>query len=191
MRFDQVPNAITAARMVLAAPLAWFILEREFDEALVVTLIAGASDALDGFLAKRFRWQSWLGGVLDPIADKLMLMAAYTALTIEGAIPPWLFALVVGRDLLIVGGALAYHHLVGRIEAAPTRLSKLTTVVQICYVLAVLVDLTHAFGLPRAVINGLAVAVAVATVTSGLHYVVGYSLRARRLVQHRSTERGT
>ena len=195
MRFDQLPNAITATRMVLAAPLAWFILEREFDEALVVTAIAGASDALDGFLAKRFKWQSWLGGVLDPLADKLMLLAAFTALTVEGAIPAWLFALVVGRDLLIVGGALAYHHLVGRMEAAPTRISKLTTLVQIAYVLCVLVDLTHAFELPRAVTTSLMVAVAVATVSSGLHYIVSYSLRARRLVKTRpadgSMERGT
>src|SRR5690349_11831815 len=114
MRYDQLPNAITTSRMVLAVPLAWLVLAREFDEALVVAMIAGASDALDGYLAKRYRWQSWLGGVLDPLADKLMLMAAFTALTIETAIPAWLFGLVVGRDLLIVGGALAYHHLIGR-----------------------------------------------------------------------------
>ena len=187
MGWNQLPNAITAARMLLAVPLAWCILERRFDQALVITAIAGASDALDGFLAKRFRWQSWIGGVLDPIADKLMLLAATTALTLEGAIPQWVFALVVGRDLLIVGGALAYHNLVGRVEAAPTRISKLTTFLQICYVLSVLVDLTRTFELPHAVVVSLMVAVAVATVTSGLHYVVTYSLRARAVALERKT----
>lgn len=189
-RLVHLPNAITGVRMLLAAPLAWFVLERRFDEALVVALAAGLSDALDGFLAKRYRWQTWLGGVLDPIADKLMLVAAFGALAIEGAVPAWAFALVLGRDCLIVAGALAYHWLIGRVTAAPTRLSKLTTLVQIVYVLAVLVDLLDAVALPRAIVTGLLIAVAVSTVASGLHYVLSWSLRARAHGQRRRVANG-
>ena len=72
-----LPNALTVLRMGLVVPLAWLIRETRYDEAVIVAAVAGLTDALDGFLAKRCGWQSWLGGVLDPIADKLMLVACF------------------------------------------------------------------------------------------------------------------
>lgn len=180
MRLAWLPNAITVARMALAVPLALAILEGDYGLALVVALVAGGSDAVDGWLAKRFRWESWLGGVLDPLADKLMLVAAFVALTIEEASPLWLFVLVAGRDLVIVAGATAYHYLVGRLEARPTRISKLTTVVQIVYVLALLAHLTPALEVPTWLLGPLLVATAGVTVASGLDYVVRWSFEARR-----------
>ena len=118
-----LPNALTVLRMVLVVPLAWMIRETRYDEAVVVAAVAGLTDALDGFLAKRLGWQSWLGGVLDPIADKLLLIAAFLWLAFAGDVPAWLAALVVARDLVIVAGAIAYHYLIGRFDAAPSRLS--------------------------------------------------------------------
>ncbi|MGE5167302.1 MAG: CDP-alcohol phosphatidyltransferase family protein [Deltaproteobacteria bacterium] len=176
-----LPNTLTVLRMALVVPLAWMIRETRYDEAVVVAAIAGLTDALDGFLAKRFRWQSWLGGVLDPIADKLMLVACFVTLGLVGAHPDWLTGLVVGRDVVIVAGAVAWHNLIGRIHAQPTRLSKLTTVVQIVYVLAQLLHLSHWLELPPRLLEVLIVLTAILTAASGLQYVVVWSRKALRL----------
>lgn len=175
-----LPNAITLARVALVAPLVWLIANRRFEAALVVVAVAGASDALDGLLAKRFGWQSWLGGVLDPIADKLMLVACFVTLGMVGAHPDWLTWLVVGRDAVIVAGAVAWHNLIGRIHAQPTHLSKLTTVVQIVYVLAQLLHLSHWLDLPARLLDVLIGLTAVLTAVSGLQYVVVWSRKALR-----------
>ena len=176
-----LPNTLTVLRMALVVPLAWMIRETRYDEAVVVAAIAGLTDALDGFLAKCCRWQSWLGGVLDPIADQLMLVACFVTLGLVGAHPDWLTGLVVGRDVVIVAGAVAWHNLIGRIHAQPTRLSKLTTVVQIVYVLAQLLHLSHWLELPPRLLEVLIVLTAVLTVASGLQYVVVWSRKALRL----------
>lgn len=183
MRLAWLPNAITFARMALAVPLALVILDGDYGTALVVALVAGGSDAVDGWLAKRFGWDSWLGGVLDPVADKLMLVAAFVALTLQDESPVWLFVLVAGRDLVIVAGAVAYHNLVGRLDAKPTRISKLTTLVQIVYVLALLAHLTPALDLPLPLRTAILVATAAVTVASGIDYVVRWGLKARRAVR--------
>src|SRR5580765_6764447 len=90
-----LPNLLTASRMLMVVPLAWLILDGHYRGALLVAASAGATDALDGLLAKRYGWQSWLGGVLDPLADKLLLIACFVSLDLAGAIPDWLMWLVV------------------------------------------------------------------------------------------------
>ena len=178
-----LPNLITLLRMVLVVPLCWLIGAGRYDEALLVAAIAGLSDALDGFLAKRFGWQSWIGGMLDPIADKLLLTAAFVWLALAGELPVWLAALIVGRDLAIVLGAIAYHNLIGRFDAAPSRLSKLTTVIQIAFVLVELMRLSHWVEVPPTLRTSLIVVTAGFTLASGLHYVLVWGGRARRPVR--------
>lgn len=173
-----LPNLITALRIALVWPVFWLISRGDFGSALLLAALAGASDAVDGWLAKRFKWQSRLGGLLDPLADKLLLLAAFSALATIAAVPMWLFLLVIGRDLVIVCGAIAYHNLIGPFDAQPTRLSKLTTVVQIVFVLAELLRLAW---LPQWPGQGvLLVATALLTMVSGLNYVLVWSRRARR-----------
>jgi cardiolipin synthase len=173
-----LPNALTCMRMLLVVPLAWMIRDGRYDAALLVAVVAGLSDALDGWLAKRFGWQSWLGGILDPIADKLMLVGCFVSLGLIGAHPPWVTWLVVGRDVVIVAGAVIYHNFVGRISAQPTLLSKITTCIQISYVLAQLVALSSWFALPQPLLDGLLWLTAAVTVASGLQYVVIWSRKA-------------
>lgn len=175
-----LPNALTVSRMALVVPLAWLIRDARYDWAVVVAAIAGLTDALDGFLAKRCGWQSWLGGVLDPIADKLMLVACFLTLGLVGAHPGWLTWLVVGRDAVIVAGAVAWHNLIGRIHAQPTRLSKLTTCVQILYVLMQLLHLSSWLDLPPRLLDGMIGLTAALTAGSGLQYVVVWSGKALR-----------
>ncbi|HKE48146.1 MAG TPA: CDP-alcohol phosphatidyltransferase family protein, partial [Rhodanobacteraceae bacterium] len=123
--------------------------------------------------------------ILDPIADKLLLMAAFLWLAFAGDVPFWLAALVIGRDLVIVGGAVAYYCLIGRFDAAPSRVSKLTTVVQIVFVLGELLRLSHILDISDDVRFAALAVTALLTVASGVHYVVVWSLRAWRATQAR------
>jgi cardiolipin synthase (CMP-forming) len=180
-----LPNLITALRMLLVVPLCWLIGSGHYAGALVVAAVAGLSDAVDGWLAKRFGWQTWLGGVLDPIADKLLLIAAFLWLAIAGDVPVWLAALVIGRDLVIVGGAVAYYFLIGHFDAAPSRVSKLTTLVQIVFVLGELLRLSRLIDLPDVVRTTAVFVTAILTVASGVHYVAVWSARAWRAAHER------
>ncbi len=178
MNLRQLPNAITVARMLAVPPLLWTLHAGDFRSALWIALAAGFSDALDGWLAKRCGWQTWLGGVLDPIADKLLLDASFVGLWLATAVPCWMAALVVGRDVVIVSGAAAYHFLIGTVTGRPTLLSKITTVAQIACVLALLLGLAW-HPLPADAVLALTLSVAALTFASGLDYVVRWGLRAR------------
>jgi cardiolipin synthase (CMP-forming) len=188
-RMRHIPNLLTVLRMLLTVPLAWLLREGRFDAALAVALVAGFSDALDGFLAKRFSWQSELGGLLDPVADKLLLVACFVGLTQAGALPLWLALLVIGRDVIIVAGAVAYHNLVGPLHAEPSPLSKLTTVLQIVLVLAALLHLSRFAHWPQWFSDALLAAVTLTTLGSGIDYVVRWSIRAWRETSDRRGNR--
>lgn len=178
-----LPNLISALRIALVAPLLATILMRRYETAFAIAVIAGVSDGVDGYLARRFRWQSRLGSILDPVADKLMLVGCMIVLGWLGEVPRWLVALVVARDAVIVLGALAWHRILHNFEARPSWPSKTTTVVQIGFVLLVLAD--HAFvwnvhmTLPVWI-------VAVLTAASGLDYVMRWGRLARRELKRRN-----
>lgn len=178
MRPEQIPNAISVARILLVGPTAWLLLGERYGAAFVLFLVAGASDALDGQLAKRFGWQTPLGGLLDPIADKLLLVVSYLCLGWLGDLPTWLVGLVIVRDLVIVSGATAYHFRVGPFEAEPMPISKANTVLQIVLVLTVVAREAGA-GLPGGFVTVGVWVVAATTAASGVAYVVEWSRRAR------------
>jgi len=106
---------------------------------LLLFTVAGVSDALDGFLAKHYGWTSELGGLLDPLADKLLLIGAILALGWLRELPVWLVALVILRDVVIVTGAVGYHLMVERVQASPLLISKLNTLMQLTMVFVVIV----------------------------------------------------
>lgn len=176
---SQIPNAITVARMVVAFPLLWLLVEGRFPQALWLAVVAGASDVLDGFLAKRFSWQSVLGGILDPIADKLLLSVCFFGLWWGGHLPTWLVAVVLTRDLVIGIGAFTWWRMTGSIKPAPTGISKLTTLAQLLLVAMVMAQLAGLDIAPDWV-QPLMLVCAGVTVVSGVDYVVVYSLRALR-----------
>lgn len=179
MNLRQLPNVITIVRILLVAPLVWLLHEADYRSAFWLALLAGASDGIDGLLAKQFDWRTRLGGLLDPIADKLLLNACVIALWTIGALPGWLALLVVGRDLLILGGATAYHFLVKPLDARPSLISKATTAIQIVLVLALLTRLAWQWP-PEVAIQPLMLATAVLTAASGAHYVIQWSRLARQ-----------
>ena len=147
MNRAQLPNAITILRMVLALPLLWLLATSQYRAALALALLAGATDLLDGFLAKRFGWQSVLGGILDPIADKLLLSVCFLGLWSSQQLPTWLVAVVIGRDFVVGLGALAFWRVTGSLQPAPTGMSKAATLSQL--VLVALVPTAGSPGLQR------------------------------------------
>jgi len=167
---SHLPNMITLARIALVPVLILLLKDQDYAAGLIVFVIAGASDALDGYLAKRLNVQSRLGAILDPVADKLLLVSAYVMLTVLGHIPFWLVLVVVFRDLLIVGGYMLYTSHAGPVKMRPSILSKLNTLMQIA--LATLVLAQQAAGLDWPLtIHVLVVAVLITTVVSGAHYL--------------------
>lgn len=166
-----IANLITIGRL-LAVPLLVYALVHQFDiAALALFVIAGVSDAADGYVARHFDQESELGVWLDPIADKLLMFSTYVFLGIMGHIPDWLVILVVSRDALIVG-AVVLSSLMGRpVPLAPSMISKVTTVVQVALAAVVLYALAFEWQVGSA-IYVLSLVTAGLTVVSGAAYLL-------------------
>jgi cardiolipin synthase len=174
-----LPNAICVARIVLVAPVAITLVQGHYALTLALFAVAAVSDGLDGWLAKTFGWTSELGKILDPIADKLLLVTAFVTLAVLGLAPVWLMVAAVLRDLVIAGGATAYHLRFGRLDGGPTRVSKLNTLLQLSFVLAVIADAAWR-GVPDPLVTLLGALTFVTTVVSGIDYVLTWSRKARQ-----------
>ena len=158
-------------------PVVWALLNLEYATALILFAIAGFTDALDGFLAKQFHWESRLGSILDPLADKLLLVSSFLALAWIGLIPLWLVVVVIVRDLLIIIGGVVFHYMFVQFDMAPSRISKANTFFQIIFVLAV-VFYHGDFALTPWAIEALGYIVLVTTEMSGMDYVWVWGRRA-------------
>ncbi|AOY88107.1 CDP-alcohol phosphatidyltransferase [Marinobacter salinus] len=178
-RWRWIPNALTFLRILLIAPFAATLLARDYRLSLLIFFVAAVTDAFDGFLARHFNWRSRFGAIADPLADKALLITAYLMLTFTAVLPVWLFLLVLGRDLLIVAGALAYHYGVGRFEMQPSLPGKINTFIQILVVLAIIILLAGWPMQPWVLKVGILL-VAVSAVFSGGHYLVVWGIRAWR-----------
>lgn len=165
-----LPNLITFMRMALIPWIAWALFEGRYADAFLLFAIAAASDALDGFLARRFAWQSRLGAILDPLADKGMILAALLALSLAGLLPLWLFALSLARDVAIVVLATHYNFFVRPgFVPRPSIAGKLHTALEASLILVVILLAWQgwALGWLRDV---LIIAVTLSTVVSGYGY---------------------
>jgi cardiolipin synthase len=177
MQARDIPNLITVFRFLLVTPVVWAMLDDRFGLALLLFGIAGLSDAIDGYLAKRNNWSSRLGAIMDPLADKLLLVCAFVTLGWLDLIPLWLVALIILRDIIIVTGALVYHYKVEKITMEPSMVSKLNTFTQILLVFTVMFS-RGIQALPDTWIDVLLYAVLVTTVWSGLGYMWTWGRRA-------------
>ena len=172
-----IPNLITAARFVAAGPLVVLVLSGQYLEALALFILAGASDGVDGYLAKRYGWCSRLGAFLDPLADKTLMLSGYLALAVQGLVPLWLVVLVIARDLVILGGAVAFHFVTRRLEMQPSVSSKVNTVCQMVLVGMVLCAEART-GFPEDIAHAMMAVVVVTTLFSGVTYVLEWSRKA-------------
>lgn len=181
-----IPNIISILRILLVIPTVWYISRDEYTRALILFFVAGASDGLDGLLARRFGWTTRLGGFLDPIGDKLLMTAIYFMLGYKLLLPLWLVTLVIGRDVLILGGAIAYRLVFREISMSPLLISKINTACQVTLVLVMLFSLSSlpmATATPAWLIDALIYIVTITTILSGIAYVVIWSCRARREIR--------
>jgi cardiolipin synthase (CMP-forming) len=140
-----IPNMITLGRILLVPIIIWAIASDQMALAFAVFIIAGVSDAVDGFLAKRFHLTSELGALLDPLADKALLVSIFIALGIWGAIPRWIVILVVSRDIMIIGAVIVSWVYGKPIPMKPLMVSKLNTVAQVAFAALVLASLGFGF----------------------------------------------
>lgn len=141
-----LPNIITSVRLGLLLPLTLALIREDYTLAFLLFLIAGISDGLDGYLARRFGWTTRFGATLDPAADKLLITLTYGLLTWHGHIPWWLFSIVFGRDILIVFGYFSYRFLIGPPSMTPLLISKANTAFQILFVSLVMLRLGTGVG---------------------------------------------
>ncbi|TVP87835.1 MAG: CDP-alcohol phosphatidyltransferase family protein [Thioalkalivibrio sp.] len=182
MNLRQLPNLITLARMFLTIPIVWFIYRGDYWAALVLLAIAGFSDALDGYLVRRYGWTTRLGAWLDPAADKILMLGIYLAVTLSGLLPIWLLFLVAGRDIWLSLGSLAYRHWVGPLHVEPLMISKINTFFQILLVLGAILKV-GILDLDPFWIQVLVAIVTFTTVASGLAYTAVWGHRAWRHLQ--------
>lgn len=170
-----LPNVVTLGRLC-AVPLAfWMVLEHRLDFAFFLFVGAGISDAVDGWLARRYGGNA-LGAILDPMADKALLVTMYVTLATVDVLPAWLAILVVFRDVVIVGGVILLGVLGHKVSIKPLLISKLNTTLQIVLVAAALLTTGFALRVPY-VMAVLIWCVACTTMASGVAYV----LRAGRV----------
>jgi cardiolipin synthase len=173
-----LPNLISMVRVLLVVPVVWSLLNDRYSVAIWLFLIAGASDGLDGFLAKRYGWSSRLGGILDALADKFLLVSTFVCLWWLGLFPWWLVMAVLARDLIIVIGAIIYNFHIETVQPEPSLASKLNTFLQIALAAVGVVQLGFG-GVPQWLLQTLIWSVMLTILLSGVGYVREWSRRAR------------
>ncbi len=167
-----MPNALSILRIILTVPVVLTLLNQQYFLALVLFLVAGITDGLDGWIAKRYSFQSRLGSILDPVADKLLLVSSFITLYAIGLLPAWLLFLIFLRDVMIVSGAVGCFIGTGTSKdelLSPSKLSKINTALQIALVLFLVVIQLHPIQEQWTTI--FFVAVATSTILSGADYV--------------------
>lgn len=168
--YTQIPNFLTLLRIIMVPVIVVLLSSQQYAQALLVFVAAGITDGLDGWIAKTFSLQSAFGAMLDPVADKLLLVSTYTMLAVSGDIPFWLLVLVVFRDIIIVGGYWLLVAMEKKLEVQPSIISKLNTFFQILLVVLVLVNQAGWLVLGQ-IIDVTVVVVVFTTVSSGMGYV--------------------
>ena len=177
-----IPNLITLGRVILVPVVFWLLVSGQTQAAFFAFVVAGISDGVDGFLAKRFGWTTELGAYLDPLADKLLIVSIFVALGVRGALPSWLVIAVVSRDILIVTAVVLSWLLDHPVMIKPLAVSKANTVAQIVLASTVLADEGFGLGLsaPRTVLIWFTAALTIASLAAYLRawhrHMSGYEL---------------
>ncbi|MDY6881241.1 MAG: CDP-alcohol phosphatidyltransferase family protein [Desulfatiglans sp.] len=162
-------NLITSIRIILAPIFIIYLINDEFIAALIVFIVAGVSDGLDGFIARVFDQKSKIGSYLDPLADKILLIAAFVVLSVREFVPPWLGVTVICRDMLILLGVLILFLNGSNFVIKPSFVSKVTTCLQLVTVFVVLLK-SH-LNFVGKIDSYLFWLTGILTITSGLHYM--------------------
>ncbi len=176
MTRSDLPNIISMLRIMLVLPVVLLLLYGDYGAALLLFALAGVSDGIDGFLAKHYSWESRLGSILDPIADKLLLVCSFVVLSYTGLLPVWLVIVVLLRDFIIMLGAVAYYLFIGNYAMKPSISSKINTFMEIVLVLVVII--AQLIQIPESIPEGLVFITAATILVSGVGYIFVWGRRA-------------
>lgn len=180
MKKQDIPNLITLLRILLVIPVLLALQADRYGWAFILFLAGGISDGVDGCLARKYGWHSRLGSMLDPLADKLLMVSTFLCLAYLGNIPMWLVTVVIIRDVVIILGGVSYHFLIGAYDFQPSLLSKFNTFLQLLLIILILFQNNYAI-FPQIFLTIIMYMIFVTNVTSLIHYVSIWSVRAIRL----------
>ena len=196
-----LPNVLSILRMLLVVPTSLFLWHGEIALALGLMAVAGISDGVDGALARHYNWQTHLGSILDPLADKILVAATFIVFTFQGYIPLWLAVLTIGRDLIILFGGTLYRIFFGSFEIKPSLISKANTAMQVVTLILIMLYLLPSASVQLPLLAQLGEYLGGSTeqwvdpyclwllamlgAVSGAHYVVVWGARARRELTRR------
>ena len=166
-----VPNAISMFRLLLVLPIAIAIVEGEFAFSLALFCIAGISDGLDGYFARKYGWVTAFGKIIDPLADKLLLLVTTVTLGLLGHFPVMVLFLMIAKDLAVVGGVLVYTALAGFPEVRPILVGKVTTVLQLLLIGYIMITLVASMSVVSMFMSILVWVVVIATILDGCSYL--------------------
>ena len=181
LRMSYIPNAICILRIILVIPIIDFLWDKQYENALGFIAIAGISDFLDGFLAKRNNWRSNLGAALDPAADKILLVSVFVTLYFMDLIPFWLMATVLMRDFMILFGLALYYYFIEKPNPNPSFVSKLNTNLQIFFVLFVIAGQIFSSNFDL-LIQFTGSLVFLTSILSGMDYWISWSIKAKQII---------
>ena len=180
MTLSFIPNFICIVRIMLIIPIVFLLWNQDYLLSLFLIAIAGLSDFLDGFLAKRNNWRSELGAMLDPTADKLLLVSVFITLYKMNLIPYWLTVSVIMRDAMIIFGLSLYRYFIGKPKLLPSQISKVNTFMQIIFVLLVIGgQIFEILYIPTVIFGSI---VFVTSILSGLDYWIRWSFEAKKRI---------
>ena len=165
----KIPNSLTILRILLIPSYIGLLVYGKFDQALIVLLVAGLTDALDGAIARMKNQYTRLGAVLDPLADKMLLISGFITLSMIHLVPSWVTILVVSRDVILMLGTAVAHFTDSRVDITPTFLGKGTTFLQLSYIVMVIFLTSRRIDL--SVMLPLLFGMVAFTLLSGLHYL--------------------
>jgi cardiolipin synthase len=189
-----LPNLISIFRLLLVPVIIWLIVADRLLGAFIAFVVAGVSDALDGWIARHFRWQTELGAYLDPAADKALLVSIFITLGTRGYLPAWLVIAAVSRDVLILGAVIIAWLMAQPMEVRPLFVSKMNTLGQITLASLVLAEFGVGLGLSQIIAVGvwivgfLTVASAGAYLATWLRHMARYEYANRAAAANRSAE---
>ncbi len=171
MKIKQIPNILSIFRIILTVPIVFLLLNHEYFITLWLFLLAGITDALDGYIAKKFNFQTWIGSILDPLADKILLISSFISLFLLELIPLWFLAIILFRDIILIAGMVGYYYnnaIINKKYIVPSNISKLNTVLQILVVLSTV--FSQIYNIVDSWLITLYIITATSTVLSGVDY---------------------
>jgi len=184
VNYKIIPNVLTILRIILVLPCAHALYTENYNLAIAIFVLASITDCIDGFLARRLSCQSKLGAILDPLADKLLIVALFLVLTLKNLLPLWFSIIIISREVVLLSGAAFYRFMFGPVIFIPTMLSKINTCLLLFLLLCVLLKIMgFSLFIENNFIYYVTMATLVTSIYSGLDYAWQWGVRVYKSIK--------